>query len=67
MATVKVKGVWPRARLELVARRLDFLEAHACATRSPAAWDTYHEAVKLLELLGFNVARHGTAHEVTPC
>ena len=48
-----------KARMEQAAARLDHLAGNASVLRSPELWERYHEAVKITELLGFQVAQSG--------
>lgn len=64
MATAKAIKA---AQLRQAAARLDSLAGNARVLRSPALWDQYHEAVRMVKLLGFTVVQTGTRHEVRPC
>lgn len=55
------------ARMQKTAERLDFLAGNARVLRSPALWNQYHEAVRIVELLGFTVTQQNGHHEVRPC
>ena len=63
MATAKEKF----ARMKQTAERLDWLMANARVLRSPALWEKYYEAVRMVGLLGFQVSQEGGRHRVTPC
>lgn len=64
MATAKTTQAQRRAQ---AAQRLDFLAGNARILRDPALWGQYHEAVRVIELLGFTVTLEGSSHRVTPC
>ena len=64
MATAKALRT---ERMNQAAARLDFLADNARILRDPAAWKAYTEAVKITELLGYQVKVSGSQHEVTPC
>lgn len=55
------------ARLRKTAYRLDFLKENACARRTPEAWNRYHEAILIAEMLGFKVSLYNNKHVVAPC
>ena len=63
MATAKEKF----ARMKQTAERLDWLMANARILRSPALWEKYYEAQRIIRLLGFEVTLEGNKHRVTPC
>ena len=63
MATAKTKF----ARMKQTAERLDWLMANARILRSPALWEKYYEAQRIIRLLGFEVTLEGDKHRVTPC
>lgn len=63
MATAKEKA----ARQQQTAERLDWLMANARILRSPALWEKYYEALRIVRLLGFEPALENGHHKVTPC
>lgn len=64
MATAKET----KLRTEHTAKRLDWLMANARILRSPALWEKYYEALRVVRLLGFEVTvEGGRHHRVTPC
>lgn len=64
MATAKET----KLRTERTAKRLDWLMANARILHSPALWEKYYEALRVVRLLGFEVTvEGGRYHRVTPC
>lgn len=64
MATAKET----KLRTERTAKRLDGLMANARILHSPALWEKYYEALRVVRLLGFEVTvEGGRYHRVTPC
>lgn len=55
------------AQLRRAAERMDWLMANARILRSPALWEKYYEAQRMIRLLGFEVTLEGDKHQVTPC
>ena len=55
------------AQLRRAAERMDWLMANARILRSPALWEKYYEAQRIIRLLGFEVTLEGDNHRVTPC
>ena len=55
------------AQLRRAAERMDWLMANARILRSPALWEKYYEAQRMIRLLGFEVTLEGGKHQVTPC
>lgn len=55
------------AQLRRAAERMDWLMANARILRSPALWEKYYEAQRIIRLLGFEVTLEGGKHRVTPC
>jgi hypothetical protein len=55
------------AQLRRAAERMDWLMANARILRSPALWEKYYEAQRMIRLLGFEVTLEGDKHRVTPC
>lgn len=64
MATAKSAKT---AQLRRAAERMDWLMANARILRSPALWEKYYEAQRMIRLLGFEVTLEGDKHQVTPC
>lgn len=64
MATAKALQA---ERMNRAADRLDWLMANARVLRSPALWEKYYEAQRIIRLLGFKVTLEGDKHRVTPC
>ena len=64
MATAKSAKA---AQLRRAAERMDWLMANARILRSPALWEKYYEAQRMIRLLGFEVTLEGGKHLVTPC
>lgn len=63
MATAKEKF----ARMQQTAERLDWLMSNARILRSPALWEKYYEALRVVRLLGFEPSLENGHHKVTPC
>ena len=64
MATAKEKFT----RTKQTAERLDWLMSNARILRSPALWEKYYEALRIVRLLGCEVTvEGGRYHRVTPC
>lgn len=55
------------AQLRRAAERMDWLMANARILRSPALWEKYYEAQRMIHLLGFEVTLEGDKHRVTSC
>ena len=55
------------AQLRRAAERMDWLMANARILRSPALWEKYYEAQRIIRLLGFEVTLEGDKHRGTPC
>ena len=55
------------AQLRRAAERMDWLMANARILRSPALWEKYYEAQRIIRLLGLEVTLEGDKHRVTPC
>ena len=51
MATAKEKFT----RMKQTAERLDWLMSNARILRSPALWEKYYEALRIVRLLGFEI------------
>ena len=50
------------AQLRRAAERMDWLMANARILRSPALWEKYYEAQRMIRLLGFEVTLEGDKH-----